>query len=616
MNLYVFDGDRNLAGIVESFEYLRWTRRYSSCGAFELKAIATPENTALLQIGNYLWKNDDEEAGIIEHLELSQVDKDTITASGRFATSLLARRIIWGTETLNGSLSTCIQTLLNHHVISPTDTSRRIDFISCSNAVVSASVSTQISYKNLMDAVTELCGAADAGMKTVFSSASKTFTFTPYIGAASQAVFAHEYENLTEQTYTQNSAGYANTALVGGEGDGADRVMVTIVSGTKENRREIFVDAKDLRSQDFGSYSAALTFRGQSKLSDQAMALSYDVEINTHGNLDYKIDYDIGQTVQVLSRKWGVSMSARITEIEESYDTNGRSLNVTLGKSTPTLSQSMKSDVADLKTATAAASGGMSDDSIFLAVHPVGSIYISVDSKNPGTVYGGTWAAFGAGRTLVGFSSSDTEFNAVEKTSGEKTHVITASELASHNHTDAGHTHSITHDHAAVTSGGASADHSHGVSITSGTVSSDHSHTYSAATDNQGSHEHNIYWNDANQRFVSLSSANASGSGASGTGYQTGYTSGTVYTNALLAKSAGAHAHSVSGTTSGISANHQHAVSGNTGGRSADHTHSVDLPSFTGTSGTGTAAVGNSGGGAAHNNIQPSIVVYMWKRTA
>ena len=88
MELYIYNSDRELTGIVESFEYLRWTRCYSQCGSFELKAIATPENTALLQEGNFIWKNDDEEAGIIEHLEMAQAEKESITASGRFATSL------------------------------------------------------------------------------------------------------------------------------------------------------------------------------------------------------------------------------------------------------------------------------------------------------------------------------------------------------------------------------------------------------------------------------------------------------------------------------------------------------------------------------------------------
>ena len=33
----------------------------------------------------------------------------------------------------------------------------------------------------------------------------------------------------------------------------------------------------------------------------------------------------------------------------------------------------------------------------------------------------GTWSAFGAGRVLVGYNGSDTDFNAAEKTGGAKT---------------------------------------------------------------------------------------------------------------------------------------------------------------------------------------------------
>ena len=86
MELFVFGADRALSGIVESYEYLRWTRRYVRCGSFELIAIATPENLALLKEGSILQKPGDDEAGIIERVELTQTDREIIAASGRFAT--------------------------------------------------------------------------------------------------------------------------------------------------------------------------------------------------------------------------------------------------------------------------------------------------------------------------------------------------------------------------------------------------------------------------------------------------------------------------------------------------------------------------------------------------
>jgi hypothetical protein len=64
--------------------------------------------------------------------------------------------------------------------------------------------------------------------------------------------------------------------------------------------------------------------------------------------------------------------------------------------------------------------------------YPVGSIYISVNNTNPSTLFGGTWVAFGTGKTLVGIDTSQTEFNSVEKTGGSKylqahTHTTTLS---------------------------------------------------------------------------------------------------------------------------------------------------------------------------------------------
>ena len=358
MELYIYNSNRELAGIVESFEYLRWTRRYSQCGSFELKAIATQENTALLKEGNIIWKNDDEEAGIIEHLELSQTEQEIITASGRFATSFLARRIVWQTEKLSGDISICVEQLINNNLINPTDTARKISGISFLSPNLNVPISTQVSYRNLMDVITELCEVSEVGIKTVFTPSTGILTVMLYMGIESQAVFSKEYENLTEQIYTISAADYANTALVGGEGEGSDRTFVAIASGSGDARHEIFIDAKDLRKDDFGAdYIDTLIFRGQSKLNEQAIRYSFDTSVNPHGNLSYKTDYDLGHTVKVISKAWGVSMTTRITEIVETYDANGQSVSVVFGKAELTIAQKIRSDMSQVKTAISAPTG-------------------------------------------------------------------------------------------------------------------------------------------------------------------------------------------------------------------------------------------------------------------
>ena len=69
--------------------------------------------------------------------------------------------------------------------------------------------------------------------------------------------------------------------------------------------------------------------------------------------------------------------------------------------------------------------------------YPVGSIFTSVVATNPATLLGvGTWAAFGAGKVMVGIDASDTDFDTVEETGGAKTgaHTLSTSELPAHDH--------------------------------------------------------------------------------------------------------------------------------------------------------------------------------------
>jgi len=74
-------------------------------------------------------------------------------------------------------------------------------------------------------------------------------------------------------------------------------------------------------------------------------------------------------------------------------------------------------------------------------VYPVGSIYISTVSTNPDALMFGdngdtTWVAFGAGKTLVGIDSGDTDFDTSEETGGVKEVTLTKEQsgLPAHTH--------------------------------------------------------------------------------------------------------------------------------------------------------------------------------------
>lgn len=106
----------------------------------------------------------------------------------------------------------------------------------------------------------------------------------------------------------------------------------------------------------------------------------------------------------------------------------------------------IKEDISQLQTETTQLNDDVTDlmgaftsvtdltKQLFLLMHRVGDIILSTSDENPSTIYGGTWVAWGKGQVPVGVDTSDSDFNTVEKTGGEKEHTLTVDEMPSHKH--------------------------------------------------------------------------------------------------------------------------------------------------------------------------------------
>ena len=190
------------------------------------------------------------------------------------------------------------------------------------------------------------------------------------------------------------------------------------------------------------------------------------------------------------------------TEYNDEFDAIQTAVNSKANSSSPTFTGTPLAPTATLGTNTTQVA---TTAFVLAALYPVGSIYLSTLATSPATLFGfGTWAAFGAGKVLVGQDTGDAAFDVLEETGGSKDAVV-----VSHTHT----------------------------------------------TDEVGAHVHNTYY----------------GGQAEGTAYaEVPYTSDSLAGTAGATTSAGAHTHTISTT----------------------------------------------GSSATNANLQPYVVVKMWKRTA
>ena len=65
------------------------------------------------------------------------------------------------------------------------------------------------------------------------------------------------------------------------------------------------------------------------------------------------------------------------------------------------------------------------------SIYPIGSIMIKDDAADYSSYLGFEWEKVFAGVTLVGLDTTQTEFNEIGKTGGEKEHVLTIDEMPS-----------------------------------------------------------------------------------------------------------------------------------------------------------------------------------------
>lgn len=338
MNFYLLDDELNYIQVIEIYTSMIWTTRYYTAGDFELYAPATPELLNTLQRNYYIVRDDDlTQCMIIANFEVkTDVENgDYITITGKSLKSILGRRIIWTQTVLNGNVETMIRKLVTDNAINPTIAARAISNLVLGDTIgLTGTIEAQYTGDNLADTLTAIGQTYGIGWDVLLDLENKQFKFVLLQGVnrtyaqntVPRVIFSNEYENLLTTDYKYNSDNYKNVALVAGEGEGTARKTQTIGTATGLNRYELFVDARDVSSNNgeisASEYNNLLLERGAQNLAENVITESIEGEIEPNYTYQLNRDYFLGDIVEVINA-YGVSMSPRIIEVIECNDTNG-----------------------------------------------------------------------------------------------------------------------------------------------------------------------------------------------------------------------------------------------------------------------------------------------------
>lgn len=239
LKMEVYTPGLELIGLLEIQNSVIWETKAFGAGSFSVSSILTKETRPLLSAENIIWIAGDD-AGVIEYINQEAEESTSITVKGCNLAGLLARRILWGRYDLSGTPPQIMHYLVNECAVNPTRgdvQARKIPgLVLLDPPTGGASIRIQRTGGELLETLEELGETYGVAFGIRFNPSVPQMEFWTRWGVnrsirqnVNDPVFySTELDDVLSSQYTYNSGDYRNVALIAGEGEGNDRVMVTV----------------------------------------------------------------------------------------------------------------------------------------------------------------------------------------------------------------------------------------------------------------------------------------------------------------------------------------------------------------------------------------------------
>lgn len=349
MDLFTIDRlDNNRRNaIIEEYESLIWTDRYSRYGDLELVVKPSDEMINRLTADAWIGFTESDRVMVVKSalLENDEEGRRLLKIKGKSLEQCLEDRAakvalndnVWS---LTGDGGPIAAAMVNRICVLGTGVSSADIIPNMTVSDLSGELNSYtfaIKEGSVYERLVEICETFDLGFRIRVTPGDPELAFEIYEGFANSNLFggnpvsfSEELDNLTETSRLRSVAGHKNTAYVYAK-NGSRTVYAEGFSGvTGLDRKVILVNAMDIDTAAGTTLNKQLDQRGRDALAEHVPVDIYDGLINTYGTYKYNSDYFLGDIVNLI--EGGEISPRRVTEHIWSVDSEGL-------KSFPTLSQ-------------------------------------------------------------------------------------------------------------------------------------------------------------------------------------------------------------------------------------------------------------------------------------
>lgn len=357
---------RSKVEMIRTYDYVQYVDEFIGEGRFQINLPVSDVSLPYLVRGNYIIFEEGV-VGIIKSVKDSQDEVMQITVKGKLTNSILAIRSILKTEKYSGNLSKVSRDLVTSHFISPSDSKRRVDFITLATDEKyipdSESVAFSSTGKDIRKAIANTFSPYGYGFELypilkdyneslgdIHNLASLEFRVIKPVDRTinntegnAPVVFSFELSNISRLEYEEDGSEYCSVAIVASEGIGQDRKTLEVGDTSLEglDRVELYVDARDISSTDESGNQipeqellSLMQQRGLEKLEEHKVFTSFEgnVIIDGDNRYTYGVDFYKGDYVSVIDTKFNRVFNLQISSVEKSISQGVEYFDITFGR--------------------------------------------------------------------------------------------------------------------------------------------------------------------------------------------------------------------------------------------------------------------------------------------